>query len=76
MNLPRLDNGKLRTLILRGVSSGELQALRPELHLVKGRMFEAGLREIIVGKAASERYASLGIGGQPNSVAISGRSSA
>jgi putative ABC transport system permease protein len=65
VNLPRLDNGKLSTLTLRGVSSGELQLLRPELHLVKGRMFQSGLREIIVGKAASERYANLGIGGQP-----------
>src|SRR5665213_2146509 len=66
VNLPRLDNGKLSTLTLRGVSPGELQLLRPELHLVKGRMFVSGLREIIVGKAASERYANLGIGGQPN----------
>jgi putative ABC transport system permease protein len=66
VNLPRLDNGKLSTLTLRGVSPGELRLLRPELHLVQGRMFESGLREIIVGKAASERYAKLGIGGQPN----------
>jgi putative ABC transport system permease protein len=66
VNLPRLDNGKLSTLTLRGVSPGEMQLLRPELHLVKGRMFQSGLREIIVGKAASERYANLGIGGQPN----------
>jgi putative ABC transport system permease protein len=65
VNLPRLDNGKLSTLTLRGVSTGELQLLRPELHLVKGRIFEPGLREIIVGKAAAERYANLGIGGQP-----------
>jgi putative ABC transport system permease protein len=66
VNLPRLDNGKLSSLILRGVSSGELLQLRPELHLVKGRMFESGLRQIIVGKEASERYANLGLGGQPN----------
>jgi putative ABC transport system permease protein len=66
VNLPRLDNGKLSSLSLRGVSSDQLQQLRPELHLVQGRMFKSGLREIIVGKAASERYANLGIGGQPN----------
>ena len=65
VNLPRLDNGKLGTLILRGVSTAQLQQLRPELHLIKGRMFRAGLSEIIVGKAASERYANLGLGGQP-----------
>ncbi len=66
VNVPRLDNGKLSTLILRGVSTDQLQALRPELHLVQGRMFVAGLREIIVGKAASERYANLGLGGLPS----------
>jgi putative ABC transport system permease protein len=66
VNLPRLDNGKLSSLVLRGVSSGELLQLRPELHLVKGRMYESGLGEIIVGKEASERYANLGLGGQPN----------
>ncbi|HEV2704207.1 MAG TPA: FtsX-like permease family protein [Steroidobacteraceae bacterium] len=66
VNLPRKDNGKLSTLILRGVSTDELLRLRPELHLVQGRMFTAGLREIIVGKAASERYANLGLGGRPN----------
>lgn len=65
VNLPRLDNGKLSTLILRGVSAEQLQQLRPELHLVQGRMFTSGLREIIVGKEASERYANLGLGGQP-----------
>jgi putative ABC transport system permease protein len=66
VNLPRLDNGKLSSLTLRGVSPDELQQLRPELHLVQGRMFKSGLREIIVGKPASERYANLGIGAQPN----------
>src|SRR5580692_2060522 len=44
VNLPRQDNGKLSSLILRGVSPVELQQLRPELHLVKGRMFASGLR--------------------------------
>ncbi|MGC1456920.1 MAG: ABC transporter permease [Steroidobacteraceae bacterium] len=66
VNLPRLDNGKLSTLILRGVSTDELLRLRPELHLVQGRMFTPGLREIIVGKAASERYANLAMGGRPS----------
>jgi len=65
VNLPRLDNGKLSALTLRGVSSDELLALRPELHLVAGRMFKSGLREIIVGKPASERYADLGVGAHP-----------
>ena len=63
VNLPRLDNGKLSALTLRGVSTDQLLALRPEMHMVQGRMFQAGLREIIVGKSAAERYANLGLNG-------------
>jgi putative ABC transport system permease protein len=62
VNLPRADNGKLSAMSLRGVSTQELLLLRPEMHLVQGRMFQAGLRELIVGKSAQERYANLGVG--------------
>jgi putative ABC transport system permease protein len=65
VNLPRLDTGKLSALTLRGVSTDELLRLRPEMHIVQGRMFRSGLREIIVGKSAQERYANLSIGSQP-----------
>jgi putative ABC transport system permease protein len=61
VNLPRLDNGSLSALTLRGVSPDQLFALRPEMHIVQGRMFRSGLREIIVGKSAAERYANLGL---------------
>ena len=62
VNLQRRDNGKLSTLTLRGVAAQQLQALRPELHLVHGRLFHSGLRELIVGRSAQERYANLGVG--------------
>jgi putative ABC transport system permease protein len=62
VNLPRRDNGKLATLTLRGVSPDQLLALRPELHLVQGRLFHSGLRELIAGKAAQDRFANLGVG--------------
>jgi putative ABC transport system permease protein len=65
VNLPRADNGKLSALTLRGVSPDELLALRPELHLTEGRMFKAGLRELIAGRSAQERYAHLTIGSHP-----------
>ncbi len=42
VNLPRLDNGKLSALTLRGVSPDELLQLRPEMHMVQGRMFRSG----------------------------------
>lgn len=62
VNLSRLDNGKLSALTLRGVSPDELLLLRPELHVIQGRMFQSGLRELIVGRSAQERYANLAVG--------------
>lgn len=63
INLPRRDNGALGALTLRGVSPQALE-LRPEIHLVAGRMFRPGLRELIAGQAAQERYKGLEVGGR------------
>lgn len=60
----RLADGRtgLDTVVtLRGVSGNPLD-LRPEIHLVSGRMFKAGLREMIVGRAAQRRLAGLEVG--------------
>lgn len=46
---------------LRGVGSGQ-SLLRPEIHLIAGRMFRPGLHEVIVGRSAQTRYPGLGIG--------------
>jgi putative ABC transport system permease protein len=54
-------DGTLGTATLRGVSPSAF-ALRPEVQLVEGRMFQSGLREAIVGRAAQERYAGLDVG--------------
>jgi len=62
VNLPRRDNGKLSAMTLRGVSPDELLLLRPEMHIVQGRMFHSGLRELIVGKSAQDRFANLTVG--------------
>jgi putative ABC transport system permease protein len=62
VNLARRDDGKLGTLTLRGVSPDQLLALRPEMHIVRGRLFRSGLRELIAGTAAQDRYANLGVG--------------
>jgi putative ABC transport system permease protein len=52
--------GKAINVALRGVASVESE-LRPELHLVAGRMFHPGLHELIVGRNLVARY-GLGIG--------------
>jgi putative ABC transport system permease protein len=64
VNLPRIDSGKLSALTLRGVSPDELLRLRPEMHIVQGRMFRSGLRELIVGRAAQSLFAHLSVGSE------------
>jgi len=48
--------------VARGTSP-EVLALRPEVRIVQGRMFEPGKREVIVGKGAHSEYAGLEVGG-------------
>ncbi|HTW37641.1 MAG TPA: ABC transporter permease [Steroidobacteraceae bacterium] len=61
VNVRRADNGRLGALTLRGVSP-EAFELRPELHLVEGRMFRSGVRELIAGRAAQARFHGLAVG--------------
>jgi putative ABC transport system permease protein len=61
VNLPRRDNGMLGSLTLRGVSP-QVLVLRPEMHLREGRQFRPGLREVIAGTNAQDRYRGLGVG--------------
>jgi putative ABC transport system permease protein len=60
VRIPRRD-GQLGTATFRGVAPNAF-ALRPEIQLVEGRMFQSGLRELIVGRAAQQRYADLDVG--------------
>jgi putative ABC transport system permease protein len=46
---------------LRGISNQQ-SLLRPEIHLVGGRMFRPGLHELIVGQSVQTRYPALAIG--------------
>ncbi len=47
--------GKPTNVALRGVGSEEF-ALRPEVHLIAGRLFRPGLHELIVGQSLKTRY--------------------
>jgi putative ABC transport system permease protein len=46
---------------IRGVGS-QVQALRPELHLVQGRMFQRGAHEVVAGRAVQNRLDGLQVG--------------
>jgi putative ABC transport system permease protein len=58
VNRPRRSNGTIRALGVRGVGL-ENSAVRPEIALVEGRLFQPGLREVIVGRSAQTEFAGL-----------------
>jgi putative ABC transport system permease protein len=61
VNLPKKGENSAANVALRGVGT-QAGALRPELQIVAGRMFQPALRELIVGKAAQEQFAGLDLG--------------
>lgn len=54
-------NGADAYITLRGAGE-RLLDLRPELRIVSGRMFKAGLQELIVGKSAHLQFQGLDLG--------------
>jgi putative ABC transport system permease protein len=54
-------DGRDAYITLRGTSP-QLRELRPELELVSGRMYRAGLHELIVGRAAHLQFKGLDVG--------------
>ena len=61
IQVPQSSGGKSINVTLRGVGKSEA-LLRPEIHLVSGRMFRPGLHELIVGANAESRYGGLSVG--------------
>lgn len=61
VRLPRRDDGSPSNALLRGVEA-RARELRPELKLVEGRLFQAGTRELIVGRGALGRFGGLAAG--------------
>jgi putative ABC transport system permease protein len=55
------QSGQDAYVTVRGVGS-EPFALRPEIRLIAGRLFEPGRREVIVGRAVEERLGGPSIG--------------
>jgi putative ABC transport system permease protein len=61
VNLVRRADGAQAGVTVRGTSS-QAFSLRPEIQLVAGRMFEPGLRELIVGRQAQDEFVGLELG--------------
>ena len=60
INHPRRD-GEDSNIMIRGTSEAGFR-LRPEVVLVEGRVFTDGLREVIVSRSLSNRFAGLEVG--------------
>ncbi|HEY1724080.1 MAG TPA: ABC transporter permease [Steroidobacteraceae bacterium] len=59
--VPKRSNGLDANVEIRGVGP-RAWALRPNVHIIAGRPFGPGLRELIVGKGAQQQFAGLGLG--------------
>lgn len=59
--VPRFGQKTGANVTLRGVEPAGF-AMRPELRIVEGRKFRPGLREIVVGEAASRQFEGLAVG--------------
>jgi putative ABC transport system permease protein len=57
----RKGSGHDAYVTLRGVGD-QVMRLRPEIEIIAGRMFEPGVREIVVGRAAQKQFAGLDVG--------------
>ena len=63
-NIPRRGpTAAQANVAVRGVDSVAFD-VHPEIKLIEGRMFESGPLEVIVGKAARDRFTDLHVGGQ------------
>ncbi len=60
IDLAKAD-GSVAAVSLRGMSAEGL-SVRPEIELVAGRLYQPGLRELIVGAGVQEEFATIAIG--------------
>ena len=61
INLPKRDTGKAANVVIRGVTAAGL-ALRPQVHIVQGRMFQPGTAEVIAGTSIAGSFRGAGLG--------------
>jgi putative ABC transport system permease protein len=59
--LPKKSTGQDANVEIRGVGE-RAWSLRPQVKVIDGRKFGAGLREMMVGKGAREQFAGLDLG--------------
>jgi ABC-type lipoprotein release transport system permease subunit len=61
ITLPKRGTGAATNVTTRGIGTAAME-LRPQVAIVKGRMFRAGTSEIVVGRSISERFEGVALG--------------
>jgi putative ABC transport system permease protein len=61
ITLQKRDSDKPSNVIIRGLGM-QGRTLRPQVHIVQGRMFRPGSSEIIAGRGIAERFQRAGVG--------------
>jgi putative ABC transport system permease protein len=61
ITLQKRDSDKPSNVIIRGLAA-QGRDLRPQVHIVQGRMFRPGSSEIIAGRSIAERFRGAGVG--------------
>ena len=61
INLPRRENRGEANILIRGVGPNG-KDLRPQVNLIAGRWFKPGVREVVISKRLSARFANTGVG--------------
>jgi len=60
-NLPKRSSGTDSNVEIRGVGP-QVWTLRSNVHLIEGRRFHPGMRELVAGKGAQSEFAGLEVG--------------
>ncbi len=60
-DVPKRGSGTPANLVVRGVQPSAF-VVRPEIHIIAGRMFEPGKGELIAGRRAAEQFAGIDLG--------------
>lgn len=63
IGLPKKDTDKISNVTIRGIGGASL-TLRPQVHVVSGRMPKMGSSEIVVGLSVARRFKGADLGGE------------
>ena len=61
ISLAKRGTDKASNVLIRGIGQKGIE-LRPQVHIMEGRMFRPGSTEIIAGRSIAERYIGAGVG--------------